>query len=240
MASIVNAFRKQKPQRAPLHARWGDVGITVPTEGSWSQFDNPHKANRERAGYGPGFVPDCNDENDPNLINQPSSKKSTTKRHQLSTPLSRMRSITRRKDQETKRSNGTSKARFSYKPIDPDHMVELAMEYGDGTEIPPILYVPPSKAYYEDLTVLQSRLRSKNPQVTTQHVPRDSWPRPPWDFLSDDDDRSTSTSSQTRILPYHQPASREVSDRKKKKDRKLFAPKPATFAMVEDDEDLYG
>ncbi|KAJ9374876.1 hypothetical protein DTO282E5_431 [Paecilomyces variotii] len=240
MASIVNAFRKQKPQRAPLHARWGDVGITVPTEGSWSQFDNPHKASHERAGYGPGFVPDCNDENDPNLINQPSSKKSTTKRHQLSIPLSRMRSITRRKDQETKRSNGTSKARFSYKPIDPDHMVELAMEYGDGTEIPPILYVPPSKAYYEDLKVLQSRMRSKSPQVTTQHVSRDSWPRPPWDFLSDDDDRSTNTSSQTRILPYHQPAPREVSDRKKKKNRKLFAPKPATFAMVEDDEDLYG
>ncbi|KAJ6140568.1 hypothetical protein N7470_010364 [Penicillium chermesinum] len=38
----------------------GDVGISVPTEGSWNQIDNPHRrALEERQRYGPGFVPGC-------------------------------------------------------------------------------------------------------------------------------------------------------------------------------------
>lgn len=42
-----------------LHSRWGDVDISVPTDGSWNQYDNPHRPPLERQSYGPGFVPDC-------------------------------------------------------------------------------------------------------------------------------------------------------------------------------------
>ncbi|GAD93489.1 conserved hypothetical protein [Paecilomyces variotii No. 5] len=238
MTKVINVFRRERSQRAPLHARWGDVGITVPTEGSWSQFDNPHKARRERNGYGPGFVPDCNQEDEPNLIKPSSSKKSTTKRHHLSTSLSRMRSIAKRKDQIPNKSSQGRETRLSYKPIiDSDHMVELAMEYGDGTEIPPILYVHPSRAYYENLEVLQSKTKSTSPQVITTQA----WPRAPWDSIDGDDDRSLSTRSSSPESQTHTPpALPAVSEKKKKKNRKSLAPRLAALAMVEEDEDLYG
>ena len=61
MAGIVNnslaVFRRSESTK-PLHTRWGDVAISVPTDGSWNQYENPHRA-RERQLYGPGFVPDC-------------------------------------------------------------------------------------------------------------------------------------------------------------------------------------
>lgn len=60
MASLISSsldlLRRQKTKKQPhLHARWGDVQISVPTEGAWTQFKNPHK--RESMEYGPGFVP---------------------------------------------------------------------------------------------------------------------------------------------------------------------------------------
>ncbi|CAG8909412.1 unnamed protein product [Penicillium egyptiacum] len=62
MAGIVNGplslFRKSDSSK-PLHARWGDVSISVPTDGSWNQYDNPHRPVKERSAYGPGYVPDC-------------------------------------------------------------------------------------------------------------------------------------------------------------------------------------
>ncbi|EKV04320.1 RmlC-like cupin domain-containing protein [Penicillium digitatum] len=62
MAGLVNGplslFRKTDSSK-PLHARWGDVSISVPTDGSWNQYDNPHRPITERSAYGPGYVPDC-------------------------------------------------------------------------------------------------------------------------------------------------------------------------------------
>jgi hypothetical protein len=52
----LNPFRRQEPPTSkPLHSRWGDVAITVPTEGSWSQYNNPHRRGR-KGDYGPGYV----------------------------------------------------------------------------------------------------------------------------------------------------------------------------------------
>lgn len=50
-------FRRSDSPK-PLHARWGDVAISVPTDGSWNQYENPHRPPPERQPYGPGFVPD--------------------------------------------------------------------------------------------------------------------------------------------------------------------------------------
>lgn len=51
-------FRRPESPK-PLHARWGDAAISVPTDGSWNQYDNPHRPPPDRQSYGPGFVPDC-------------------------------------------------------------------------------------------------------------------------------------------------------------------------------------
>lgn len=52
----LNPFRRQEPPTSkPLHSRWGDVAITVPTEGSWSQYNNPHRRGR-KGDYGPGYA----------------------------------------------------------------------------------------------------------------------------------------------------------------------------------------
>lgn len=54
--SPLSLLRRHKTKKQPkLHTRWGDVEISAPTEGAWSQFNNPHK--REPMKYGPGFVP---------------------------------------------------------------------------------------------------------------------------------------------------------------------------------------
>ncbi|KAJ6015503.1 hypothetical protein N7540_010094 [Penicillium herquei] len=62
MAGIINkplALFRRPGDPKPLHTRWGDVAISVPTEGSWNQYDNPHRPTQEQPQiYGPGFVPD--------------------------------------------------------------------------------------------------------------------------------------------------------------------------------------
>ncbi|GLI78889.1 hypothetical protein PoHVEF18_007211 [Penicillium ochrochloron] len=61
MAGIVNkplAMFRRSDSPKPLHTRWGDVAISVPTDGSWNQYENPHRPPPERQPYGPGFVPD--------------------------------------------------------------------------------------------------------------------------------------------------------------------------------------
>lgn len=52
-------FRKHEPPKS-LHSRWGDVSITVPTDGSWSQYHNPQRQRQRHArktAYGPAYVP---------------------------------------------------------------------------------------------------------------------------------------------------------------------------------------
>lgn len=53
-------FRKHEPPK-PLHSRWGDVSITVPTEGSWSQYHNSQRQQQRhsrKADYELGYVPE--------------------------------------------------------------------------------------------------------------------------------------------------------------------------------------
>lgn len=58
----LNRLRKQEPSASskPLHSRWGDVAITVPTEGAWNQYDNPNCRSRshKKSFYGSGYVPE--------------------------------------------------------------------------------------------------------------------------------------------------------------------------------------
>jgi hypothetical protein len=59
----LDLFRKQKqghPKHHHLHSRWGDLSITAPTDGAWSQANQPNI--HKKVIYGPGFVPDCDED----------------------------------------------------------------------------------------------------------------------------------------------------------------------------------
>ncbi|PKX92956.1 uncharacterized protein P174DRAFT_421983 [Aspergillus novofumigatus IBT 16806] len=45
MTAIIRKLRRKRKLSSELHSRWGDVSITYPTEGSWSQWDHPSSIN---------------------------------------------------------------------------------------------------------------------------------------------------------------------------------------------------
>lgn len=59
----LNPFRKQNTPSTPsnhLHSRWGDVSISVPTEGSWSQYDTSHHLTRHKNDHSSGYASEQN------------------------------------------------------------------------------------------------------------------------------------------------------------------------------------
>ena len=65
MTAIIRKLRRKRKLSSELHSRWGDVSITYPTEGSWSQWDQPSSINmnvaaelviREQQNVGPGTL----------------------------------------------------------------------------------------------------------------------------------------------------------------------------------------
>jgi hypothetical protein len=49
MTAIIRKLRRKRKLSSELHSRWGDVSITYPTEGSWSQWDQPSSINMNDA-----------------------------------------------------------------------------------------------------------------------------------------------------------------------------------------------
>lgn len=173
MANIVpnplNRFRKHDSHK-PLHARWGDVSITAPTEGSWCQYDNPHKSTQRRLGYGPGYVPDGfrrasifpsqhyeDDEEDEEVLsaehNTLSRRMSTFNPRRLSMRLSRTKSPDGKQPQQ-QRPCGIDKTDFAYKPIKQDYSTEVA-EKAHKRESR-FRYIPASPQYLEESERSQS------------------------------------------------------------------------------------
>ena len=167
MASIVpnplNRFRKHDSHK-PLHARWGDVSITAPTEGSWCQYDNPHKPAQRRLGYGPGYVPDGlrrasispaqhyeDDEEDEEALraehNTSSRRMSTLNPRRLSMRLSRTKSPDGQQKQQ-QRPRGIDRTEFAYKPIKQDYSTEVA-DTAHKRESR-FRYIPTSPQYLEE------------------------------------------------------------------------------------------
>lgn len=171
MASIVpnplNRFRKHDSHK-PLHARWGDVSITAPTDGSWCQYDNPHKSAQRSLGYGPGYVPDgfhrasispardfedeYEDDEAPKAETS-SRRMSTLNPRRLSMRLSRTKSPDGRQQQQ-RRPRGLDRADFAYKPIRQDYSTEVA-EVAHRRESR-FRYIPASPQYLEELERSQS------------------------------------------------------------------------------------
>ncbi|KAJ5895168.1 hypothetical protein N7495_006859 [Penicillium taxi] len=162
MASLVSKplakFRRAESP-LPLHSRWGDAAISVPTDGSWSQYDNPHHhMAKERQSYGPGFVPDI----PPDGV-QPSQRESdwrdhgdtrnrTFRRNSISRLSIRLSS--RPRHQRTRGESPADRGResllpeyrrteFSYMPIQHDYLSEMNDNSKQITPTP-FRYIPVS------------------------------------------------------------------------------------------------
>ncbi|RHZ72902.1 hypothetical protein CDV55_101905 [Aspergillus turcosus] len=57
MTAIIRKFRTKRKLSSELHSRWGDVSITYPTEGSWSQRDQPSSIKMDVAPQMPSEQP---------------------------------------------------------------------------------------------------------------------------------------------------------------------------------------
>lgn len=157
MTSISNPFRKQDPPK-PLHSRWGDVAITVPTAGSWSQY-TPRRLSKKpknQAGYGPGFVPEdpscppdrclapsTSDEDENESISTDTSSSSRRNSFRIN-PLNPRRISTRlalhaprMRDTIEEREHLVPDHRrneFAYKPIRHDYLAEVAESQGSSSQ----------------------------------------------------------------------------------------------------------
>lgn len=84
MMALIRKLRRKRKLSTELHSRWGDVSITYPTEGSWSQWNqpsgfvantatpSPDEGNRQcsldshdTASYVPSAAPEPNDDTSP-------------------------------------------------------------------------------------------------------------------------------------------------------------------------------
>ncbi|KAJ6017815.1 hypothetical protein N7451_001194 [Penicillium sp. IBT 35674x] len=178
MSGIVNKplamFRRPESPR-PLHARWGDVAISVPTEGSWNQYNNPHRPAQEgRQTYGPGFVPHDlpssrtdtsykkNDHQEDSMSRPPRSSAHIPRRNSLSIGALRTGRLSVRLASRPKHLRGESQPErdvhqqeaqqtdFAYKPIRQDYLVE-ATEISKPAGTTPFKYIPTNGRYLEEI-----------------------------------------------------------------------------------------
>lgn len=173
MANIVNTsldmIRRHKNRQPRLHARWGDVAITAPMEGAWSQLHNPFL--QEHIEYGPGFVPgieigdkevllldsETDISDDEIYINEKMHLKDEKKdKDTESRAVSKARRLTRillpsNVNSPLKKGAEKDKAgEFQYRPVQPDYAQEIA-EKMDKQKKPNFRYVPASKHYLREL-----------------------------------------------------------------------------------------
>lgn len=181
-------FRKTDSSK-PLHSRWGDVAISVPTDGSWNQYDNPHKRVPTRQRYGPGFVANCSptDGAPPRQHNEykhekrKHSKMGTTsmvqgdsislgvlcrERHSLrltSRPKPSERVHLARVDypQPERKARG-----FAYKPIRQDYPAEVTEKSQANANR--FRYIPTSGRYLQDNPATTARSQSQGSYRNTQ------------------------------------------------------------------------
>ncbi|CRG90072.1 hypothetical protein PISL3812_07113 [Talaromyces islandicus] len=174
MASFVNTsldiLRRHKHNRRPrMHSRWGDVAITAPIDGAWSQYNNPHLKGKKL--YGPGFVPgvatggnkevlllDDGFSSDDGSEDEDEEEEEEQMEKEKEEKKKKRDSKTRRLTRILLPSNVNSPAKkveekpieFEYKPVRPDYAQEVA-EKRDLESRPHFRYVPASEAFFREL-----------------------------------------------------------------------------------------
>lgn len=170
MANIVNkplAIFRRPDSPKPMHSRWGDTAISVPTDGSWNQYDNPHRAAPQRQVYGPGFVPECPPSNrttipssheDPDEENR-STSTNRSRHTSLSLGTLRPGRLSVRLASRPKHLRGETpserdsqqseqkKTEFAYKPIHQDYPAEVT----ENAHTARYRYIPTNGRYVEDI-----------------------------------------------------------------------------------------
>ncbi|CAL5873672.1 uncharacterized protein PFLUO_LOCUS7954 [Penicillium psychrofluorescens] len=195
MAGIVSAplpFLRKSEDPKPLHPRWGDVDISVPTDGSWNQYDNPNRDLREPPSYGPGFVPDHRlyDQEIINSDHQDGKRSQTIASSTHPTSSSRRTSLAlgalrpgrlsvrlasrpkhlRRDSQIGRQSQSTEpeKTEFAYKPIQQDYTAEAIenvtqfQQQDQQQQSTRFKYIPTHGRYLEQLAPATSCSQSVN------------------------------------------------------------------------------
>ncbi|KAJ5373974.1 hypothetical protein N7517_005980 [Penicillium concentricum] len=226
MAGIVNGplslFRKSDSTK-PLHARWGDVSISVPTDGSWNQYDNPHRPVKERSSYGPGYVPDCSpqdrnahqvkeddqDDDDKSVCSEAST---SSRRSSLSFGGLRPGRLSVRLASRPKQLRGESQIErdaqrseqkrneFAYRPIQQDYTSELVENATQPSNR--FRYIPTNGQYRESSG-------AETPRSQSVSSPRSPWRRSSVPESSDrrssgrDRDRDHYTPN-VRVSTYHE------------------------------------
>ncbi|RAL15973.1 uncharacterized protein BO97DRAFT_178325 [Aspergillus homomorphus CBS 101889] len=192
MASAVKGplgrFRKHE-SHAPLHERWGDVGITVPTTGSWNQYEIPHQSSLRRAAYGPGFVPSSSrrghdDETAP--LTQPDHH--TARPSLLSVKALNPRRLSvrlnplpknstdypRENDQQPTTKAERRRSQFAYKPIQQDYLTEIAEKTAYlEPRSPRFRYIPAGVQFTEELRAISPQPQSSRRESSYSHSDED-------------------------------------------------------------------
>ncbi|OQE22380.1 hypothetical protein PENSTE_c010G06594 [Penicillium steckii] len=262
----LSIFRKpESPQ--PLHARWGDVSITVPTDGSWNQYDNPHRPAKGRQPYGPGFIPDISptdptksslEAEDPRENQQeqaaPSEKSSISRRNSLSLGALRPGRLSVRLASRPKHLRDEQKRPdFAYKPVRKDYSTEFT-ENSVQTSAR-FRYIPTNGTYLEDIPSPRSQSaqsfrgpHERRNSFSDTFEGNDSYYRPGRARESSyiEDDRCSLRSSfggssdgSGSRLSFGLPPRRRTSPFVAADRKRSSSLKPMTMAMVPDPEDLY-
>lgn len=176
MAGIVNKplsmFRRPESPK-PLHSRWGDVDISVPTDGSWNQYNNPHRRAARKQSYGPGFVPDdpstrkpppAKEESNASGRSTPTESTSISRQNSLSLGALRpgrlsVRLASRPKQLRDELSTETTPSQpeqrtsgYAYKPIQQNYTADVTDKPSrtSGTQY---RYIPTTGRYPEDTPI---------------------------------------------------------------------------------------
>ncbi|OJK03902.1 hypothetical protein ASPACDRAFT_1852823 [Aspergillus aculeatus ATCC 16872] len=190
MASAVKGplgrFRKHDSP-SPLHERWGDVRITVPTEGSWNQYENPRQSSLRKGSCSTGFVPSAmsrghDDETAPlteydHRTARPSSLSiKALNPRRLSVRLN-PRSKTsidypQEKDQQPTTKAERRRSQFAYRPIQQDYPTEIAEKTAfPEPRSPRFKYIPAGAQFAEELRAISPELHSS--RRASSYIPYD-------------------------------------------------------------------
>ncbi|RAL05969.1 uncharacterized protein BO80DRAFT_84642 [Aspergillus ibericus CBS 121593] len=262
MASLVNGplgrFRKHGSHK-PLHERWGDVGITVPTEGSWNQLDNPHRSSDRRPvhdvsnrGHRDHAIVSSQDDRRASQSSSFSVKALNPRR--LSMRISQRSKQTSdhppESDRQTKAERRVSQ--FSYRPIHQDYPTEMAEKAARQSQhAPKFRYIPTGPGYADELGLAAAPRRSSRRESVqssytselTDRSARHSYRRSPipGNAYEEDDEDEYHEERYSRPLPQRRDRSsvnysRRASPSMEQRGR---SGRYLTTAMVPDAEDVY-
>ena len=256
MAHIVNnSLSRFRKHDRPLHARWGDVAITAPTEGSWCQYDSAHQSAQKRRGYVPEGHPrvlpskpkkhevhDEDDDEDEKSSASSSQRSSSAINNlnprRLSMLLSRPKPVEAGRGRQRQRDI-ESGVDFAYKPIKHDYSTEVAeISHNRRSRF---RYIPASPPY-GDLEANGPRSQSASPYDRVSRIERADGPRrqlghSALQYEDDIDDDYYDEEDRDRQAYRDSFYPRRMVGLEKKK---RYSSRRMTTVMVPDAEDIYG